>query len=126
MMPVGVVADNTVMPAFEDLSAGDFVNVFDDSGTVKARKADATTQGKEANGFVIAAALTAANATVYFEGTNTQLSGLTLGVMHFLDTTAGAATTTVPSTTGNVVQKLGRSTSATTISFEPQQTVTLA
>lgn len=126
MMPVGVGADTKTLPASEDLSAGDFVNVWNDSGTVKVRKADATTAGKEANGFVLSAVTSGNNATVYFEGTNTQLSSLTGASVYYLSTTAGGATTTAPSGSGNVVQRLGRALSATEISFEPSDPVTLA
>lgn len=119
-LPTGVGAETKTLASFENLAAGDWVNIFDDSGTVKARKADATTSGKEANGFVLAAVTAPANAEVYLEGTNNQLSGLTIGARHFLSTTAGAGTTTAPSTTGNTIQILGVSLSATEISFEPQ------
>jgi len=51
-MPVGVAADVTVLPASENLSAGDFVNIWNDAGTARCRKADASTTGKEAHGFV--------------------------------------------------------------------------
>ena len=55
LMPVGIGADSKILPASENLAAGDLVNVWNDSGTAKARKADATVAGKEANGFVLAA-----------------------------------------------------------------------
>lgn len=118
MMPVGIGADTATIVASEALSAGDFVNVWDDAGTIKVRKADATAAGKEADGFVLAAVSSAANATVYFEGQNNQRSGLTLGARYFLSTTAGGVTTTAPTGSGNVVQYLGRAVSATAISFE--------
>lgn len=117
MMPVGIGADTASVTASETLAAGDFVNVFDDSGAAKVRKADATTAGKEAHGFVLAAVSSAAPATVYFEGTNTQVTGMTAGPV-FLGTTAGAGTATAPSGSGNIVQRIGVATSATTVNFE--------
>jgi hypothetical protein len=126
VMPVGIGADTKVLPASENLSAGNLVNVFNDSGTVKARKADATAAGKEANGFVLAAANMGENATVYFEGRNNQLVGMTLGAVMYLATTAGAVTDTPPSGSGNVVQRVGRSLSATELTFEPGEPITLA
>ena len=75
MMPVGIGADTSNVVASEALAAGDFVNVWNDAGAFKVRKADATTAGKEAHGFVLAAVASAGTATVYFEGTNTQVSG---------------------------------------------------
>lgn len=126
MMPVGIGADTAAIVASEALSAGDFVNIWDDSGTSKVRKADATTAGKEADGFVLASVASSASATVYFEGQNNQLTGLTLGKVVYLGTTAGAAVTTAPAASGNVVQRIGKVVSATAISFEAAQPITLA
>lgn len=124
MMPVGIGADTATIAASEALAAGDYVNVWNSTGA-KARKADATVAGKEAHGFVLAAVASGANATVYFEGTNTQVSGQTPGPV-FLSTTAGQGTTTVPSTAGNVVQRIGFAVSATAVNFQSQPPVTLA
>jgi len=127
VLPVGIGADTKVLVASENLSAGDFVNVWNDSGTVKVRKADASSSAKEAQGFVLSAVTTGNNASVYLEGTNTQLSSLTLGGLYFLSgSSAGAITTTAPSTAGYIVQQVGVALSATELSFEPQQTVEVA
>jgi hypothetical protein len=125
-MPVGIGADSKILPASENLAAGDLVNVWNDSGTAKARKADATTAGKEANGFVLSAVTLGNNATVYFDGTDTQLSSLTPGVVYYLATTAGGVTDTPPSGSGNVLQRVGRALSATELTFEPGEPITLA
>lgn len=124
MMPVGLGADTASITASEALAAGDFVNVWNSTGA-KVRKADATVAGKDAHGFVLAAVSSGASATVYFEGTNTQVSGQTPGTV-FLQTTAGAAGDTVPSASGNVVQQVGIAVSATAINFERGTPVTLA
>lgn len=125
MMPVGVVADTAPITTSEALAAGDFVNIHASTGT-KVRKADATVQGKEADGFVLASAILGATALVYFEGRNTQVSGQTPGGVVYLQTTAGLAGATVPSASGNVVQRLGTVISATEINFERGEPVTLA
>jgi hypothetical protein len=125
-MPVGIGADSKILPASENLAAGDLVNVWNDSGTAKARKADATTAGKEANGFVLSAVTLGNNATVYFDGTDTQLSSLTPGGVYYLATTAGGVTDTPPSGSGNVLQRVGRALSATELTFEPGEPITLA
>ena len=96
------------------------------TGTAKARKADATTAGKEANGFVLSAVTLGNNATVYFDGTDTQLSSLTPGAVYYLATTAGGVTDTPPSGSGNVLQRVGRALSATELTFEPGEPITLA
>lgn len=124
MMPVGVGADSTTMTASENLAAGDFVNVWNSTGA-KVRKADATVAGKEAHGFVLSAISSAASGTVFFEGTNTGVTGQTPGLV-FLATTAGTATATAPSAAGNVVQRIGFAISATAINFQSQTPVTLA
>lgn len=126
VMPTGIGADTKSITASESLSAGDWVNVWDDAGTIKVRKADATTAGKEADGFVLSAVTSGNAATVYFEGTNTQNSGLTLGARYYLHTTAGSETSTAPSGSGNVVQYLGKAVSATEIAFEAGEPITLA
>lgn len=125
MMPVGIAADTASIPASESLAAGDFVNIWNDVGVTKVRKADATTAGKEAHGFVLAAVTAPANATVYFEGTNTQVTGATGGTV-YLATTAGGFTGTAPSAAGNVVQKIGVAVSATAINFEGKEPIVLA
>ncbi|MEQ6307454.1 hypothetical protein ABN448_09590 [Delftia acidovorans] len=124
MMPVGIGADTAVIAASEALAAGDWVNVWNSTGA-KVRKADATTSGKEAHGFVLAAVTSGANATVYFEGTNTQVTAQTPGPV-FLQTTAGTGGATAPSASGNVVQRLGVAVSPTAVNFEGGVPVVLA
>lgn len=123
-MPVGIGADTATITASEALAAGDLVNVWNSSGA-KVRKADATTAGKEAHGFVLASVSSGATATVYFEGTNTSVSGLTPGVQ-YLGTTAGGSVGTAPSGSGNAVQRVGFATSATSLNFQSQPPVVLA
>lgn len=55
MMPSGVGADTSVVVASGALAAGDFVNLFNDGGTAKVRKADASSNVAPAHGFVLAA-----------------------------------------------------------------------
>jgi hypothetical protein len=101
------------------------VNVYNNSGTANVRNANATTSGKEAHGFVLAAVSNAANASVYFNDTNNQASTLTPGVQ-YLSTTAGLPTATASSTSGNVVQRVGEATSATSMNFTTQPPIVLA
>lgn len=124
MMPVGMGDDTASITTSEALSAGDFVNIWNSTGA-KARKADATVSGKEAHGFVLAAASSGAQATVYFEGTNTAVTGATPGPV-FLATTAGQATATAPSGSGNVIQRIGFAISATSINFQSNDPIVLA
>lgn len=126
LMPTGVGADSSTIMASEALAAGDLVNLWDDAGTLKARKADAS-NGRKADGFVLAGVSSGASAIVYFDGTNTQQSGMTLGAIHYLShTVPGRATTTIPTTAGHIVQQVGKALSATQLTFEPTMPTELA
>ena len=124
-MPVGIAADTASITASEALAAGDYVNVYNSSGA-KCRKADASTSGKEAHGFVLSAVSQNNSATVYFEGSNTQVTGMTPGVVFLSATTPGLGTSTAPSSTGNVVQRIGFATSATCVNFQSMSPIVLA
>ena len=125
MMPTGIGADIAVIPTSEALSAGDFVNIYDNAGTVNVRKADATNGiAFKADGFVKDAVTAGSNATVYFEGSNDQLAGLTPGSRYLLAATGGV-TTTVPTTAGEIIQWTGRATSATSLAFEQTNPIVL-
>jgi len=120
MMPVGIGADVKILPSSENLAAGDFVNIWNDAGTLKVRKADASGGvAKKADGFVLTAVTSPANATVYFEGINNQLTGLTIGSNYFLSATvAGGSSVTVPSTAAHIVQPVGKAISTTEMNTE--------
>lgn len=123
-MPVGIGADTASITTSEALVAGDLVNIWNSTGA-KARKADHATAGKEAHGFVLVGVASGSLATVYFEGTNTAVTGLTPGPQ-FLGTTAGKSTNVAPSATGNVVQRVGFATSATALNFNAGEPIVLA
>lgn len=119
VLPTGIGADTATLASSENLAAGDFVNIWNDGGTPKVRKADASGGvAKKADGFVLAAVTAPANAVVYFEGTNNQVSGLTGGTEYFLSATPGAVTATPPTTATHICQSLGKATSATSINVE--------
>lgn len=116
LMPVGLGADVFATTAGEALSAGDFVYI---TATGTARKAVASAGGNPAVGFVLAAAANAASVTVYFEGSNTALTGLSVGSRYYLsDSAAGGVTATAVSGAGKLHQYLGRAYSATAITTE--------
>lgn len=125
-LPTGIGADTVALQASEALAAGDFVNVWDSAGSARVRKADASTSGKEAHGFVLAAVVSGTFGTVFFEGTNSQQTSLTPGRVYLSSTTPGRASNTVPSGVGQVVQLLGVATSATSVNAETHQPITLA
>jgi hypothetical protein len=112
--------------ASENLDAGDYVNLFDDSGTVRMRKADNSNQ-RPADGYVLSA-ITALASGAFKElhlGQNTSLSGLTAGDRYFLGT-AGDVTNTPPTASGSTVQCLGIAVNATTIQQNPEDQVLIS
>jgi hypothetical protein len=123
LLPSGIGDDAVEIITFEDVAAGDFVNIFDDGGVAKIRKADAT-NGRDANGFVLESAVAPVPVKVFFEGTNSQLSGLTIGARYYLD--AAGAVTNVPKTgSGELHQYLGKAFSATEITTEKDDCVVI-
>lgn len=125
MMPTGISAETSIIPAFGDLAAGDLVNVYNDDGVMRARKADASNSTAPANGFVLSAVADGANAIVYWGGLNNQRTSMTLG-LHYLSTTAGLSNHVAPSTASNIVQRVGIAVSSTTLFFNPQDPILLA
>jgi hypothetical protein len=126
LMPSGIGPDTASIVTSENLAAGNLVNIYDNAGTVTARKADATAEGKECHGFVLAGTTSPAAALVYFEGKLTGLTGLTPGARQFVATSPGTTTETAPTGAGNVAQCVGIAISTTAISFEAQDPVTVA
>lgn len=117
VMPVGIGTETKSIQASENLGAGNLVNIWNSGGQFRVRKADATSQGKEAHGFVLNSVLSGAQAEVYLEGTITGLTGLLPG-RYYLATSPGEITPTAPSASGNVVQYVGTAVSTTELTFE--------
>ncbi len=125
VLPVGVGVETKSIVASENLGAGNLVNIWNSGGQFRVRKADATTQGKEANGFVLSSVSSGQTAQVYLEGTITGLAGLLPG-RYYLATTPGEIVDVPPSSSGNVVQYVGNAVSTTEITFEATDGVVLA
>ena len=118
LLPPGIGADTKMITAFETVAAGDYINIFDDSGTKKVRKAVASSD-KRAHGFALSAATAGNPVTVYFDGSNNALTGIVPGTQYFLsDTVAGSFTITPVTGTGKIHQSLGYGTTTTSISTE--------
>lgn len=106
----------TLLTASEALSAGNLVNVWNDSGTIKIRKADSN--GPYAvDGYILQAIASGDKGYFYVDGINDAVSGLTLG-NQFLSATAGATTTTAPTTAGNIVQSVGIALTSSSLLFQ--------
>lgn len=119
--------DTITAVAVENISAGQFVAVYDASGTPKCRIAKSSSgQGYQADGFCKAPFAAGATATIYLPGAvNTAGgSGLTAGDV-FLGTN-GYATNTPPTTAGYILQQVGVAEDATQVAFEPQPDILIA
>lgn len=123
VMPVGVTPEVKLAACSENLSAGDLINLYNDSG-LKARKADCS-NNRRAHGFVLDAFTDGQTAIVHIEGMNTAVSGKTVGEIQFLST-GGTCSPTPPSTSNYIVQEIGVAVGATEMTFEPQKPITLA
>lgn len=126
VMPTGIGPDTAIIVASEALAAGDFVNIWNNSSVANVRKADGSVSGKEAHGFVLAAVASGASASVHFEGTNTQCTGLTPGVQFLSAATAGKTVSAAPTGSGKVVQRVGFAVSATAMNFDGSDPIVLA
>lgn len=128
VMPAGIGSDSMAgIIASEAIAAGALVDVWNNAGTLNVRNANATAAGKECDGFVLAAVAQGAAATVYFEGTISGLTGLTLGGRCYTSAASpGAVTQTPPAATGNVIQFVGVALSATQVTFEADDGIILA
>lgn len=124
LLPTGVGPAVAIIEASEALATGDFVNVWNDGGVAKVRKADSSND-RRASGFIKEAVVATDSATVYFEGQNDDLSGLTAGQKLWLGA-AGAVQTTPPVLPGNVIhQYLGKAISATAMDVEIDEEILL-
>lgn len=112
--------------ASENLAAGDLVEVWNDAGTAKARKASGAASGHPANGFILIAVTSGAQALVFFSGANTACSGLTVGAQYLDGTTPGKSSATPATGTGKIWQPVGTALSATTLLFSPGPAIVLA
>lgn len=123
MMPVGIGPDVSVLEVTDSVAAGDFVSIWQETGVAKARLADASSIGKQADGFVESAFTAGQVATIFHTGINGNLAALDQGVEYYLSTTPGKVTDVVPQAPGNSVQRIGKSISATELVYEAAQPI---
>lgn len=121
----GVGIGARTLMASEALTAGDLVNVWNDAGTSKLRRASAAAKGREANGWVTAGAEAGALATLNLGGVSTSMSGLTVGKL-FLSTTPGQVQSLAPTGPGQVVQRVGFAFTPAEFMFQPFVSITLS
>jgi len=126
VLPSGVGAELQQVTWAENVSLGEQINVYDDSGTLKGRKADGGTNKYESHGFAYANGTQAATGYVQAAGLVTT-TGLTPGGRVYLSgTTAGAITQTVVTGSGKLYQVVGKALSTTVYYCNPEEPVVRA
>lgn len=126
MLPTGVGSDTAIVVASETIGGGALVNIWNNAGAFVVRNATAGSAGKEAHGYVLTGGAVGASLTVYFEGNNSSVTGLSPGKQYLATGATGTMTTTAPSVAGQVVQVVGFATSATSLNFQSLSPITLA
>lgn len=112
-MPAGVGGDTQTINATESITAGSFVNIYNNAGSLGVRNAVAADNTKPANGFVLSGYTSSQAALVYLQGLNTlvplgSFTAANVGQKVFLSpTTSGGCQTAIPATTGQIAQVLG-------------------
>jgi len=126
VMPAGVSADVITAEASEALVAGDYVNVWNDGGTLKARKAD-NSNGRDAIGYVKAGFAVTETAEIYNEGPNANAPTGTVGDRAYLGTAGGVITTPLDPATdgGKIHQYIGKYVGANEINMDLQDCIVL-
>jgi hypothetical protein len=129
--PADAFSGNADVEASETLDPYDLVNVWDDSGVSKARKADATDNTKPCAAFVVEAADPGGslgpgeNVRLFFVGNIIKTTGRTPGAVQYLSEAAGGMTETPPSGSGKIVQQIGVAINDSEVIFEPKYPVEL-
>ena len=129
MMPLGIGAQSVQAKASEAIGAGKFVNFFDDGGVFSMRLAD-NSNGRQADGYVNETVASAATGAAYpLDGTNANMTGLTIGVRYWLGTAGGVTNTPLDESdvanANKISQYLGVAKSTTELVTDDQGYVVL-
>jgi len=121
LIPSGGAEATDAVVCTEVLSAGDWINLYNNAGTKACRRAIATDTTKPVNGFVTAAYTSGQTAQVSKKGDNTKvaLTGFVIadiGKRVFLSATTAGGTTKLCPQAGSLLQPLG-SISDVSVSF---------
>lgn len=117
LMPNGIGPDTQDIVCSENLSAGDAVNIYDNTGVPNCRKADRT-NGRRCHGFVLQNFTTGNIAKIYKDSEVSGLAGLTIGAQYFLGASGAVATTPPAAGSGHILQAVGIALSATELDIE--------
>lgn len=117
----------TSLEATETIPAASFVHIHSSGGEAKLRLADASDGTRPADGYCELAIASGSDGVVVFGRSLviSGLTGLTPGIEQWLSLTAGGTTEVVPSADGNLIQRLGKALTATTMLYTFERGVTL-
>ena len=101
--------------ATEAIAQGAMVNLYNNSGALGARNANASAAGKPVRAFANAAVAANAFGEFILAGVNPYITGLTPGTTYYLSNTNGV----ISATTGTITQKIGFSLATNKIYFNP-------
>lgn len=125
MLPSGVGPDTVTLTASETIAAGAYCNIWSNAGAFAVRNADASTTGKQADGFAVAGITSGASGTIYLAGINTSVTGQVPGLV-YLSATAGQGATSGATAAGQTFQQIGLALSATSVQFDPSAPIVRA
>ena len=116
LIPSGAGGGGNVVSivATESLTAGDWVNIFNNGGTAAVKKALAQDTTRPATGYVTTSIGATNPVNVYMSGPNAKIpvgsfTAADLGKTVFLSASVqGGCSTTPPSTSGQLIQPLGK------------------
>ena len=124
MMPLGVGPESKGFVTSEIIGDNVLVNIHDDAGTPKIRLANnAAANPYRAHGYIKTGGDSDTTVLVYFES-NMVGAGMTPGVEQYLGVN-GVLVEIAPDIVGDIVQEVGIAISATEMTFEAQQPVTV-
>lgn len=105
--------------ASEALSQGSVINLWNDAGTLKARKANATNNTKPCDGFcsTVGGIASGSFGEVQIHSGVATVTGLTVGDRYYLSTTNGAMANAPAVAAGNIEQYLGIAITTTQLAF---------
>lgn len=102
--------------ASEAITQGAIVNLYNNSGVLTARNANATSAGKDGMAFANVSVASGAYGEYILQGMCYYIGGLTIGATYFLSNTNGL----MASASGTVTQRLGKALGASAFYFNPQ------
>lgn len=107
------------------VTAGMFVNIWNNGGLFFVRPASAAQTGFSAHGFVLQDGAVGTAVPVYTWGYNPLCLGQLPGRQFLSATNPGKVSSAVPQTPGQIIQMVGVASDATTVQFTPQSPVLL-